>query len=370
MTLVASPRAALTPGTRAAVLATLAAALGVYASVDPWLLAAFWTLSLAPDVLLLRARGEALVSRLHGLFALGSVAPLVAGLALLSRHAAPEAAFALLASALLLRKAVFPFHGWLPVLVSRAPIPMLPLTLGTHLGAFLVIRVMIPALPPTASRDLTALADLALFSALYASVAALAQRDLRRLLGYVIASQLCLVPVGLAMMDVHSAQGSLLQMFAVGMTSTGLLLLTGALEARVGRVDLGQVGGLVARYPRAANLFLILALAAGGFPASLHFVAEDVILHALLHRHPVVATVFLLATVLNGITLLLAYFRAFHGPLRGDPGGPIPDLRARELAPLALLAALIFASGLAPQGLLSDAGASIHALLDAAAAHR
>lgn len=364
--LLAAPRSTLSHRAQATTLAVLAATLGVYTAMSPWVLAACWSLGLFAEALLLRVEGPRRTARLHALFALGSVAPLVLGLALLPR-VSPEGGFACLAIALLLRKAVFPFHPWLPATVERAPLPMLPLAFGTHLGAFLVLRVLVPASQQVAARDLRALVDLALFSAAYASVAALAQRDLRRGLGYVIASQLAMVPAGIAMMDAPSALGSTLQMLSISLSATGLVLLTGALEARIGRVDLRRVGGLGARFPRAATLFLVLALGAGGLPPSLHFVAEDLLLRALMNRHPFVATVFLAVTLLNGITLLRSYFRAFYGPLRGDPGGPIPDLGARELAPLGALATLVFALGVAPQPLLDHVGREIAAILGTAA---
>lgn len=253
-----------------------------------------------------------------------------------------------------------PERGPVARLMALTPVPLLPLALGAVLAA------LVAWARPGASDDLTALLYASLFSALYAAVAALSQRDLRRALGFVLASQLSLAPVALAVRDAHSATGATLLALALGMTGAGLLLVTGAVEARVGAVDLRRTGGLVARYPRAALLFLALALAAGGFPGSLHFVAEDLLLRAILHRHPAVATAFLVATALNGITLLRGYFRVFHGPLRGDPGGPLPDLRARELLPLALLVALIFAGGAAPQGVLSGVQAPLRALHAAA----
>lgn len=257
-----------------------------------------------------------------------------------------------------------PTRGWIPRVMARAPVPLLPL----GLGGFFTLLVL--ATRPSASEDLWVLLVASLFSALYAAVAALAQQDLRRAIAHVFASQLSMVPVGVAVADPHSALGAMLLALALGAAATGMLLLTDAIEARVGRVELARVGGLVARFPRAGALFLALALASAGFPLSLHFVAEDLMLRALLHHHPVVASAFLLATVLNGITLLRLFFRAFYGPLRGDPGGPIPDLRPRELAPLALLVALSFVGGAAPQRLLDRAGASVHAVRVALLARR
>jgi NADH-quinone oxidoreductase subunit M len=80
------------------------------------------------------------------------------------------------------------------------------------------------------------------------------------------------------------------------------------------------------------------------------------LLHGVLEHHPIVAGVLLLTTVLNAITIVRAYVRAFLGrPLRRgrlDGPHPIEDLVRRERVAVLLLLSVLFVGGLFPQPLL------------------
>ena len=47
------------------------------------------------------------------------------------------------------------------------------------------------------------------------------------------------------------------------------------------------------------------------------FVSEDLLLHGIIHAHPVVATLLLVTTALNGVSLVRAFLRIFFGPVGG-----------------------------------------------------
>lgn len=371
--LVAAPRAELDRGAIVSTLLTLSATLGIYFSLDLALLTAFWIASLVPGAIQMRrARsGEVRVrlARTYDAFLLLGALPIVAvtvlvgwsrtnaGLALpfdLGGGPVPDSVqhvvFVLLALAILIRAAIVPFHSWLPVLIERGPIGIAALVTGTHLGAFLAARVAMPLVPHACASDLPILGDVALVSSLYAAFVALSQVDLRRALGFVLTSQMGLVLVGLSGMSIESVQGALLQMLALGVSAVGLLLVATGIEARLGTTDTRRLGGLVLRFPKMAAAFLLLGLAAVGAPGSLQYVAEDLLLHGLLDGHPVVASALLLATVLNGVTLLRLFVATFYGPSReaGLVGPGVRDLLPRELAVATALVVLVLAAGLAP----------------------
>lgn len=385
--LVGAPREELDARACSTLLISLSAAIGVYASLDLLLLSASWIASLVPGAVQLHRSRSAKVrhelGRTYDIFLVLGAVPIVAatfvvawsrthaGAALPFDLAAGEPiaradqdlVFVLLALALVIRKAVAPFHSWLPVLVERGPIGIAALMVGTHLGAFLVVRVVIPLLPEAAAADLPILAGIALVSALYSAFVGLGQRDLRRALGFVLTSQLALVLVGLAEASAASMHGALIQMIALALTSTGLLLVAGAIESRTGTTQVGRLGGLVQRFPRMAAAFLLLGLGAIGMPGTLAFVAEDLLLHGLLDGHPVIATLLLVTTVLNGVTVLRLFFEVFLGPSR-DPARALgtPDLRPREAATLLGIAAAVVALGVVPGPLLALRTESVHAL--------
>lgn len=375
--LLAAPRRELSGPMIPAMLLMESATIGVFVSLDLACLALFWLASLAPGAFALResipSHGRARAFRAYGVFLVLGAMPLAIAVMLIASArlasgaslpfdlTAPEPAlevaaqapiFFLLVVALLVRKAVLPFHSWLPVLAERGPIAITSLLVSTHLGAFLASRVMLPLLPQASAHYFPWVADLALASALYGGLLGLAQTDLRRMLGFVLTSQMGLVLVGVAEANRDSLHGALLQMLALGLTSTGLLLLTSQLEARAGTTDVRELGGAAGRFPYLAGAFFVLGIASIGFPGSLMFVSEDLLLHGLLGSHPVEATGLLLVTVLNGIAIVRGFFLAFLGTARRPLGLTVPDLTPRERFVAITLTALLLATGFSPTPLL------------------
>jgi NADH-quinone oxidoreductase subunit M len=392
--LVAAPRRELAGPMIPVILLTEAATIGVFVSLDLACLALFWLASLAPGAFALResipSQGRARAFRAYGVFLVLGAMPLAVAVLLIASArmasgaslpfdlTAPEPAldvpaqapiFFLLAIALLVRKAVLPFHSWLPVLAERGPIAITSLLISTHLGAFLASRVILPLLPEASAHYFPWVADLALASALYGGLLGLAQTDLRRMLGFVLTSQMGLVLVGVAEANRDSLHGALLQMLALGLTSTGLLLLTSQLESRAGTTDVRELGGAAARFPFLAGAFFVLGIASIGFPGSLMFVSEDLLLHGLLGSHPIEATGLLLVTVLNGIAIVRGFFLAFFGTSKRPLGLTVPDLVARERFVAITLTAILLATGLSPTPLLRAREAVVARLTRGRATH-
>ncbi|MFO0602660.1 MAG: proton-conducting transporter membrane subunit [Polyangiales bacterium] len=389
---VGSPRRDMSRPALVAIQLSLAGAVLSYLAYDLALFAVAWALTMAPADAWLRhapdPEGRAL-GRVYRRLLLASTVPLVASIALVgaARHRlgtpfpfdvdGPALSahdqvlpFALLSLAMIIRKPLFPFHVWLPALAERSPAALTATLAGTHLGAFLVARLAIPMLPDAAHLGLTALTDVALASALYASFVGLSQRDLKRAVGYVWASQLGLVMVGLCGASEESLHGAMLQMAGSSVTLTALSLVASAVHARYGTSDVRRLGGLIHRHPVLGAAFFLLSGATIGMPGSLQFVSEDLLLHGLLHRHPFVAAALLVVTAFNGVTLLRLFFDAFYGAPR-DPSILSPETRdvmPRERIVVAGVLGLVLAGGLVAQPLLDARAAAVRQLADAAAA--
>lgn len=394
LVLFAGPRVSANRRSVVGLLLTLFGTFGAYCSMDLLLFAFFWIATLVPGALQLRAEAiseaRVRVARTYFVFlVLGSIPMLAAALLIgharsragdptpfdLGPGAAPiarahqVAAFLLVSVTVLVRKAVFPFHSWLPVLVEEGPMGQAALSVGTHLGAFLLLRVAFPLLPLAVAQLLPFVAGLALLSALLASFVALSQQKLRRALGFVLTSQMGLVVVGLAGGRADSVQGSMLHMLGVGLTGSGLLIVAAAIQARTGTDDTTHLAGLVERFPRMAAAFLLLGVATIGMPGTLLYVAEDLLLHGLLEHHVVLATLLLLVTVMNGVNLLRLFFALFFGPMRRETpiGRSVTDLRPREAYALFAVVALVFLGGLVPQPLLDLRARAVSTLVPPAA---
>ncbi|MFO0552906.1 MAG: proton-conducting transporter membrane subunit [Polyangiaceae bacterium] len=248
------------------------------------------------------------------------------------------------------RLGVFPFHGWVPVALEARRGIAGPVTLASPVGIVLALRLGAPSDALLASGGATFLFACGVASALYGGVAALGQHDAGRLLGFVWISTVGAVVSGLASGDELARSGAVMHHLAVVLAASGLLIHVTAVSARTGTTDLRKLGGLVGNAPALAIGYLILSLATVSFPGTATFRSEDVLIAELYERHTVVAFVIMLATAINGISLVRSYKRLFLG--RGSSPLPIEDALPRERwTAIAIVVALIL-GGLAPAHLV------------------
>ncbi len=372
--LVAAPRKALARGSIVAVLMTTSASVATVCSTDLVVIAALYLASIMPthDVLSLSTRDERALVAFRALLFLGAL-PLIALVVVVGYlgfergSATPFELSEAIAAGLppgletplfvatcvtaLARMGVVPLHAWLPSMLERAPIGVAVVLANVHLGLFLLARIAIPLCPTAATQLLPALAVLGLVSAIYGALLAFPQTLLTRAIGYLMTSHAGYMLMGIATSNEESVHGAMLQSIAISTSTTGLLLVIAAIEARTGTTDLRKLGGLFRNAPRMAAAFLIFLLASIGFPGTLSFVSEDLLLHGALETHVGVAMLFLFATALNGITLLRAFHRTFFGPL-SETNATIGDMLLRERAIAMTLIGLLFFFGVAPGPLI------------------
>jgi len=382
--LLSAPRSDLRGDTTARILVVEGALLGGLLAFDAAVMALFWVASMLPLWQDTRRRGSRPL-RLILTLALGAtIAALAAAVVLLARHGAaiglpapldllaisrasvgpPAAVGWLVLFAGLLRMGVAPLHLWLTAAAARAPGYSAMLAVLTPLGSFALARVVMPLFPEVCERAGSSLVILGAVTAVYGALLAVGQHDLRRVLGYFWVSQMGLVLAGLAALDAASVAGALVQAMSSVVEVGGLMLIALEVEARAGTTDMRRLGGLVRRAPRMATGFLLLSAAAVGFPGTISFVAEDLVIQGLLRAHEVVAGVLLVVTAVNGITLFRAFKRTFLGPPSPHVERPraFEDLRGWEhLVAVAMMGTLLV-GGVMPEPLLAVRTAVVDAL--------
>jgi len=374
---VGGPRRDVDTARLSIILLSEAATLGMLASTDLVLLVAFAIGMLLPAYSFMRATRRGTATRTYRALLLATGATLTLGTAgivattwathgpsaLDLRHveAAPAAepfVFALLMTSVFARMAMFPMHSWLPVLLERGPLGTGILLISAQSGVYLLVRVALPFFPEKVPHAVAFLAAAGIISALYGSVLALAQRDLRRLVGWLTVSQSGLLVAGLCSQNPEGLAGAFLYAVSYATAVAGLSLVVWAIEARTGTVDIERLQGLSRSAPRLAAAFVAFAVASVGFPGSLGFVAEDMLLHGMLESYPSIAALMVLATAINGIALVRVFMMVF---LR-EPKRAVPDVLPRELCVYVLLGSVAFLLGFAPRWIVQFAGHALHAM--------
>lgn len=313
---------------------------------SPWGLVALLSLGALPPLIELRQRHKPWrVYALHmGLFVLllASGQALMAGSA--AETSAPFLAVCLLTAAMLLRSGIVPVHCWMTDLFEHATFGTALLTVTPMIGAYGMMRLVLPIAPDWALRTI---ALVSLLTAVYAAGMALVQHEARRFFCYLFLSHSSLLLVGMETATPVGLTGALSVWLSVGLALTGFGLTLRSMESRLGRISLDRFHGMYAHTPRLATLFLLTGLASVGFPGTFGFVGMELLVDGIVHEFPLAGIAVVVAAAINGIAVMHAYFRIFTGTERQTSVSLVS--RPREVVAVLLLALLILGGGLWPQ---------------------
>jgi NADH-quinone oxidoreductase subunit M len=186
------------------------------------------------------------------------------------------------------------------------------------------------------------------------------QGDLKRMIAYSSINHVsyCLLalfavaagPVRNAAVASSALGGAILQMFNHGLSASALFLCIGVLEARGGgRRGIGDFGGVRSAAPVFAGLCGIAMFSSIGLPGLNGFVGEFLIFRGVFGVVPWAAAAACLGLLVTALFYLTFWQRVFHGPRAGVSAGPFPDIAGPDRLALAILVALMFLFGFAPQ---------------------
>jgi NADH-quinone oxidoreductase subunit M len=366
LTVAVTPRAALDRDglrrTAVATLTTLASFLTESAVVLLLLwVASIWTFlaALADPAHQYQRR---LVARYLGLstllFAIGVALLVSPGV----QHTKAEtAAIWLIVIAALLRKGIVPFHAWVPEVFDRGRLGPAILFNAPQVGAYATVVLIVPRASPDILR---VIAILALVTAVYGAALALVQASARRACGYLFMSQSALVMAGLDCTSTSALAGGLVVWLSAGLGFAGLARCVLVLEARRGRLDLTTYHGGYERMPVLAISFLLMGLACTGFPGTLGFIGQELLVDGAVEAFPVMGFAVVIASALTGLAVIRMYFSLFCG--RPDVHAH-PSLRlgltAREAWTFVALVIALVGFGVVPRALVDSRLAASSAIL-------
>ena len=258
----------------------------------------------------------------------------------------------LIVVAALVRKGIVPFHAWVPEVFDHGRLGPAILFNAPQVGAYMTVVLIVPRASPEMLRTI---ALLALGTAVYGAGLALVQRSARRACGYLFMSQSALVMAGLDCTSVTALAGGLLVWLSAGLGFAGLARCVLVLEARRGRLDLTSYHGGYDRMPLLAISFLAMGLACTGFPGTLGFIGQELLVDGAVDVFPVMGFAVVIASALTGLAVLRMYFSLFCGrsDLLAHPSLRL-GLRPREAWTFVALVIALIGLGLAPRPLVDS----------------
>jgi NADH-quinone oxidoreductase subunit M len=348
------PRRMLEPRSIRRMLVGLAATLALFVTSHPLALVVLWIATAQPTWRSSRATpGGRTAARVFAVYMTAALLSMAAGTAMLvadppwerSSGAVGIAGGWLVAVAVMIRKGIVPFHSWYPALFSGAPMSTALRATQPQVAAYTAVRLLVGHADGV-PHELEVLSVLALVTAVYGAALALAQRDLRGFIGALAMSQSALVLAGLSGTLPMELTGAFCIWISGGLALTGIGLVTWALESRAGDIPLDTLQGRFWDAPALAAFFLLFGMASIGFPGTLSFVADDLIVSGSLDQNVFAGLLVIASTVIGGIAVMRCWFTVFGGPTTTDH--PRHEILPRERVSLTVLLVVLFGLGLWP----------------------
>lgn len=250
---------------------------------------------------------------------------------------------------------MYPFHIWLPEAHVEAPTVGSVLLAGIllKLGVYGFLRFSLVLFPDASFYFSPLIYLMSVIGVIYASLCALRQTDLKRIIAYSSVAHMNLVTLGIFSFNTIGIEGSIMQSISHGFVSGGMFLLVGILYNRYHSRFLYYYGGLNHFMPIYSTLFLIFTLANIALPGTSSFVGEFLLLAGIYKTNVITGVVAALGVILSGAYSLWLYNKISFGNVKVSYTLKYSDINFREFSVMFPLFFFIFFMGIFPNFFLS-----------------
>ena len=249
---------------------------------------------------------------------------------------------------------VFPFHTWQADTYSEAPTQGTMLLAGIMLkmGTYSLLRWLLPILPSGVHEWGPLAIALCVIGMIYASVIAIMQQDLKKLLAFSSLAHVGLIAAGIFALNLQGLEGSVVQMIAHAVNVIGLFFCADIILNRTGILKVEGLGGIRNVAPAFATYFMIIVLASVALPLTNAFIGEFLLLYGV-YEYNTWLSVFAGITVILGAVYML---RMYQKIMLGNTGEAIKEfvsLYWNEKLVLGIITVVIIVMGLFPQPVIN-----------------
>ena len=236
-----------------------------------------------------------------------------------------------------LKLAMFPLHLWLPNAYAYAPsaVTVFLAATATKVAIYALLRFLFTVFGTEFSFELLHtewfLMGLGLISMLVASIVAVFQQNIKRMLAYSSVAQVGYILLGIGLLNVNGLTAALLHLFNHALIKGALFMAMGAICFRLGNAELKNMAGIGKMMPWTMAAFVTGGISLIGIPFTVGFISKWYLMLAAIEFGwwPIVAVISissLIAVIYIWRVIEAAYFKP---PVN-------PDAKISE-APLGLL---------------------------------
>ena len=261
---------------------------------------------------------------------------------------------------------MWPVHTWLPDAHVQAPTAgsVVLAAILLKMGGYGFLRFSLPMFPVGSDVMANFVLWMSAIAIVYASLVALVQDDMKKLIAYSSVAHMGFVTMGIFTANQQGVDGAIFQMISHGFISGALFLCVGVIYDRMHTRDIDAYGGLVNRMPAYALIFLFFTMANVGLPGTSGFVGEFLTLMATFQVNTWVAAVATTGVIFSAAYALWLYRRVVMGDLIKESLKAITDMSGREKAIFAPLVVMTLLLGVYPALVLDIIGPSVAALVE------
>lgn len=267
--------------------------------------------------------------------------------------------FWLLFIAFAIKMPIWPLHTWQPETYEQSPTAatMVLSAIMVKMGIFGVIRWLTPVVPVGAWAWGDTVSGACIIGMIYASLVAIKQDDLKRLVAYSSIAHMGLMCLAVFATTESGMQGVMIQMFSHGINILGMWIVVGLIERQFGTRKISELGGLAQKAPALAILLVIVALANVALPLTNAFVGEFLLFSGVFTstatQYSVVFTVVAaLSIILSAVYTLNMIQRVFYGNTNNLTSTGV-DIKLNEKLALSAIVVLILVFGVYPKPMLN-----------------
>lgn len=248
---------------------------------------------------------------------------------------------------------MWPVHTWLPNAHVEAPTAgsVILAAILLKMGGYGFLRFSLPLFPEPSQLFSPYVFGVSMIAVVYASLVALVQEDMKKLVAYSSIAHMGFVTFGIFTFTEQGVKGALFQMISHGLISAGLFLCVGILYNRVHSREIIRYGGLRSRMPHFAFMLMVCILGSIGLPGTSGFVGELLVLVASFEKNGWITLIMGVGIVLSAAYALWLYKRVMLGKLTDRNLEKLSDLIFIEKLYLFPIVVSIIFLGLYPQPL-------------------
>jgi len=278
-----------------------------------------------------------------------NMADIAARLPALAASRALQVAAAFLTVGVGLKAAIFPLHLWLPGAYTFAPNMVTVFLAGTatKVSIYILLRFFFTVIGADISfaalKLHVFLMPLALAGIFVATIAAIYQHDVKRLLAFSSVAQVGYMILGLAIGTRAGVAAALVHLFNHALMKTALFFVIACLVYRVGGARLTDLTGIAKRMPWTAAALVVSGLSLIGLPFTAGFISKWALLRAALESGPHGG--WLAALVLASSLLAVVYmWRVVEALYRAPAPAAATHATVKEAPPALLTGAWVLAT--------------------------